>query len=628
MLSLGCTQEYPVMCGDGECYKDYSFCGALDGCTDPEHPIMCPLGGCANDFDECINKVYDCPLEEEERCGDGMCRENCDGIATNGCASEAPIYCQNGTCVKFLSQCFDFRCSLDRPILCSNLTCQDSMDSCPQNVMSTMIEDTVSEILARNISTIMEVVDVASRADGNEIKLALKVERRNLYFPWYTAGYQINDEKSIDSVEVEVEATAVPMSDLRETKLRYLNMNLQMETFANRIFTRNLSSLMPQMFLRSFAFELKINNLGYNSLLFAGPIEAIFKYNIINGYPDMSLLAVEDDEDDEPGRPGDEKKVDPIDEMYPEDQPDRIYCLGMLNPVSNLWKCVNRTIKEITEESITYDIPTPGIYAVLFFPIGGSEDEGPCGWLCQNKKAVTTFFIFYLPLVLLFGSYLFMVANNMWSEAKKTMKKFEDQVKAKLLAQKEDEAFNKPQTEEIPDEETESDEKDKLDQMKFMDKIKQDKCDVDKIRDILNEDNYEVKGDTMTFINPLVFNKLNEDKAEQEVIEKEKEKIEKKYVGEDLLTKKLKQLNKMSMLKEEIIHLQNEIQRLKSLQGNNDLVAEEDIERDGPMDDRYDTYATGRQPQGRFEGHGSQLDDLHSEDPNTDPTPDYGSDQS
>lgn len=609
------------MCGDGECYKDYSFCSPLDGCTNPENPIMCPLGTCVNDFDDCINKVYDCPLEEEERCGDGMCRENCDGIPTNGCPSETPIYCQNGTCVKFLSQCFDFRCSLERPILCSNLTCQDSMDNCPSNSMSTMVENTKTEILARSVSTIMEVIDVPSKVNPNDTKLALKVERRNLYYPWYTAGYQINDEKSIDSVEVEVQVEAVPISDLRETKLRYLNMNLQMETFTNRIFTRNLSGLPAHMFLRSFVFELSVENLGYNSLLFAGPVEAIFKYNIINGYPDMSLVANEEEDEEEYAHHGDEKKIDPIDEMYPEDEPDKIYCLGMLNPVSNLWKCVNRTIKEITEESISYDIPSPGIYAVLFFPVGGSEEEGPCGWLCQNKKMVTTFFIFYLPLLILFGTYFIVVGINMWKEAKKTMKKFEETVKANLAKKKEEDDESKPVEEEPVDlEPTEiKEKKDLLSQMKYMDKLKHDKNDVNKIRDILNEDNYEVKGKTMTFINPLVFNKLNEDKDEKEVLDKEKEKIEKKYIGEDLLTKKLKKLSKMSMLKEEILNLQYEIQRLKSLQGTNDLIAIENNERDGPIDEQYKTHQDGLNSRRRSDFGKSQEPEILSQmdDPGT-----------
>lgn len=569
------------------------------GCTDTEHPVMCPSGTCVSDFDDCYSKIYECPLEGNERCGDGVCRENCEGIATNGCPAKDPVYCQNGSCVQFLNQCFDFRCDLDKPILCSDLQCREALSSCPPNSFATMLIETSSEFLARNNSSIMEQISVYSQKDANDLKMTLKGERRNLYFPWYTAGFQINDEKGLDSIDLNVHINPIPMSDMRDTKMAYHKMNLQAEAFTNRIFQRGLSSLKHFQFLRTFVFELDMGDNGYNSLLFNLPMEGLFKFNIVYGYPNTGLAMIDDD-DDEDLNHDDDKAVDLIDQEYPTDKPERVYCLGMLNPVSNTWSCVNRVIKEITEESIMYDIPGPGTYAVMFFPMLGDEAEGPCGWLCRNKKAVTTFFIFYIPLLILFGTYFIIVGGKMYREAKQTMKKFEEQmkVKMKLLKQKADDL--KRQEQDKGDSLEEEEEKDDLgfskanpmNQMRYMEKVKQDKDDVNKIRDIMNEANYEVKGQTLTFINPLVFNKEPSSETGKEIVDLETKKVELKFKWKGILTQKLKHLNKIGLLKDEIYHLNTEINHLKTLQGDEVLLEKERNDEEGSLDNQFNTYKT------------------------------------
>ena len=589
------------MCGDGQCFPNYSYCKPLEGCTDPLNPVMCPLGGCTSDFDNCIDKVYDCPLDHNIRCGDGVCRESCDGIPTNGCPAHKPVYCQNGDCVQFLNQCFDFRCSLDVPILCSNLQCRESLTSCPKNSLSTMVTDTEEDFFAREGSSIMEQIEVSEINNSNEIKLTLKAERRNLYYPVYTAAYQINDERGVDSAELKINVTGIPMSDMRETILRYFDLNIEAEAFTNRIFTRGLSSLLPHQFMRSFAFELTLGEEGYNHVMFTRPVEALFKFNIINGYPNTGLAAADDeDEEDEYSK---EEEVDHIDQLYPSNEPEKIYCLGMLNPVLNRWRCVNRIIKEVTEESIMYDVPGPGIYTVLFFPKLGDEAEALCGWLCQNKKAVTTFLIFYLPLLILFGTYFWIVTKKMYDDAMGTMKKFQKQMKANvaILQEKTKKMANRGNADEnVDNQEKKLSESsvDKLNQLRYMDKLKQDKADVEKIRDIINEDNYEVKGETLTFINPLVFNKKASSETGKEIQDMENKKVELKYTKEKLLAKKLKKLGKVSLLKEEIMNLQTDIEHLKKIQGDNFLLEMEREEEDGAIDDKFKTYKTEK-PQPR-----------------------------
>lgn len=608
------------MCGDGQCYPNYSYCKPLPGCTNPLNPVMCPQGVCINDFDQCIDKVYDCPLDNNVRCADGVCRESCDGIPTNGCPSDKPVYCQNGDCVQFLNQCFDFRCSLETPILCSNLQCRESLSSCPKNSLATMVADTEEDFFAREGSSIMEQIEVPEFNDNSEIKLSLKAERRNLYYPVYTAAYQINDEKGVDSAELKINITGIPMSDMRETKLRYFDLNIDAEAFTNRIFTRGLTSLRPHQFMRSFAFDFSLGNDGYNHVLFTRPVEALFKFNIVYGYPNTGLAQIED-EDDEEEYTGEEKEQDRIDMLYPTDEPEKIYCLGLLNPILNRWRCVNRVIKEITEESIMYDIPGPGIYTILFFPKLGNEAEALCGWLCQNKKAVTTFLIFYLPLFILFGTYFWMVTSRMYDDAKDTLKKFKNQMEAnmEMIKDKAERQMNEEKKLEQEDMSKQVEEK-KPDmqqmQMRYMDKLKQDKADVEKLRDIMNEANYEVKGQTLTFINPLVFNKKASTEEGAEIQELENKKVELKYRKENLLMRKLKKLNKVALLKEEILNLQTDIDHIKKIQGDNFLLEMERQEEEGPLDDNFKTYKDEKPPARPVTGERNLDGDIDSmEDP-------------
>jgi hypothetical protein len=458
-----------------------------------------------------------------------------------------------------------------------------------------MIKDTEVDFFAREGSSIMEQIEVYEMDNNTEVKLSLKAERRNLYFPEYTAAHQINEEKGIDSTELKISIKGIPMSDMRESKLKYTSLNIDAEAFTNRIFTRGLSSLQPHQFLRSFAFEISLGEEGYDHVLFKRPIEALFKFNIIYGYPNTGLANL-DDEDDEEGL-GTEKEQDAIDMLYPSNQADRVYCLGLLNAVRNTWRCVNRDIKEITEETIMYDVPSPGIYAILFFPKLTDESEALCGWLCQNKKQVTTFLIFYLPLLILFGTYFWIISKKMYDDAKQTLKKFNKQMKANMEMLQE--KARKMQGKEGAKKEEKKDDYDvdnKMNQMRFMDKLKQDKADVEKLRDIMNEANYEVKGQTMTFINPLVFNKKAGTEVGEDIKELENKKVELKYKKENLLARKLKKLGKVSLLKEEIQNLQEDIEHLKKIQGDNFLLEMEREEEEGGLDDQFKTYKTEKPP--------------------------------
>lgn len=409
-----------MRCQDGRCYEDYSFCQIIPGCTNYLKPIMCPSGNCVADFEECMYKTYACHNREEERCGDGFCRENCDGIPTNGCPSHKPVYCQNGSCVESLSQCYDYRCTVHKPILCSNNRCARFFSDCPSNSLSTMVKKTEVEITGNKNSGLNENLSFTARSDSSIVKLRIKASKGTFFPPSYSAEYHQLESNGYDTNNVTLVVKPIPMSDLRDTKLRYLELDIDAEFITTRIFKRKISTLKPYQFLRSFIFQIRMNDYHFNQHLFTEPVEALFSFNHIHGFPQFKNFDIDGNEHLDAEDRNRDQFLNQFDqkifELYPRNQPKLFYCLGMLNPMTNLWKCVNRKIKEITADSIVYDIPGPGIYSVLYFPHLYGFYNISCGFFCRNKREVLIVTCFLLPMVLIWGFFLFFSGKKLYYE--------------------------------------------------------------------------------------------------------------------------------------------------------------------------------------------------------------------
>ena len=342
-----------MRCGDNRCYPSYSSCKVLAGCTSIHDFIMCPSGKCVSNFDECFIKYYDCPVKDLIKCADGFCRESCDGIPTNGCPSNKPVYCQNGSCVKYTGNCFDYQCPMNKPILCSNNKCAESFSNCPENVLSEMIENQSQKLMAIKNSSIITTQLFHLKKDKSKIQMKLMNTQNGYYFPSYTAGFEKNEKQKKTEKDFNLEIKHIPRSDIADTKLGYFEIDFMVEKFVNKIFNRGLGMLAPYQFLRTFAFQIKLKDHGYNGWLFRRPFKMIVAYNRIHGYPQVNLNSGhEDDDDDEDLSAAQKRYNDSINALYPPSQPENYYCLAQLNPRTNIWKCANRTILEITEETI------------------------------------------------------------------------------------------------------------------------------------------------------------------------------------------------------------------------------------------------------------------------------------
>lgn len=53
---------------------------------------------------------------------------------------------------------------------------------------------------------------------------------------------------------------------------------------------------------------------------------------------------------------------------YNINDPSNYYCLGNYNPDTDQWICISWNLIEINDSTIEFNVPFPGIYAIIFSP--------------------------------------------------------------------------------------------------------------------------------------------------------------------------------------------------------------------------------------------------------------------
>lgn len=98
---------------------------------------------------------------------------------------------------------------------------------------------------------------------------------------------------------------------------------------------------------------------------------------------------------------------------YSINDPANYYCLGIYIEDENHWKCISRNLLEINDNIIEFNIPFPGVYAVLFSPIYFAKDEVKvCDFICQYRKNLSLFILLLIPLFYLSITYIFDVYGD------------------------------------------------------------------------------------------------------------------------------------------------------------------------------------------------------------------------
>ena len=467
---------------------------------------------------------------------------------------EAPVYCQNGTCVKFSEKCFDSNCALEKPVLCSDNSCAQTFSDCPENVFSLLIEaKRETEEIDINSSRLVEWL-VYSKSDPGNVQIKLKVPQFGLFYPPYSAGKAIMEKRGVTSYEAELKIAGVPRSDFVDTRLGYLDLNFEAEKFTSQIFNTRLGKLEQFQFIRSFVFQVKLPDYHYNNRLFRKPVSAVIDFNKFKEYP--ALVASQSDQD---------ANSEPADSPYSPQTPEDYYCLGLLNPVTNLWQCLNRSIVDINNETISYQIPSPGIYTILFFPRLFESKLGRCGTFCLHKPLIVPTLCFYLPVLLIWAVYFYYLLGRVFRNLLDLFKT-SDKL-ARLKQSKRDVPQNTPNSK-AP--------RPAPPKYSVFEKAKHAEKDKEVVKTLLNELNYDIKSDFKVFINHLVFSKSGDQTSNKRVRELEKQSISLRYRREQLTRSKIWKINRHVVLKEKIFKLRSAINGLRSIKGKPKVYLTED----------------------------------------------------
>ena len=553
-IDTGCIKSRPSLCPDGVCYEDYSSCEPLNGCTNPKASLMCPSGACVKNFEECANKSYTCAIPTLTLCADGFCRENCEGIQTNGCTPENPFYCASGICVKYSAQCIDYRCSIERPFICNDLKCVPNFMSCSTNHLSYMIEEK-SDLVTVNISNRTKVnYNIHSKLNKNEKSVSFNFENNFLIYNQYTAGFASMSTRGIEEFEINLAFHPFPKSLISNSKINYPSTNLDTEKLSNIIFSKAYGFLDHTEFIRSSIINVEVEDFEYNHFFFNQMPTLSFRYNKIDKYPDFSLTQEEKDVLNE------NSGVE-----YDINDPNNYYCMGIFNEEKDEWSCISRKIIDINENIISFKIPFPGIYSIIFFPVNTDNIDPPCGFVCQYRKTFYTLLLITIPVTFLIISYILDNHGEYISEIQQKMLDIGGKLGSGLMDLKKLKNKLKKNKKTDPDEDEEEEDEDNETYEVLLKEPDQEINPLDLI-----DENFDVKGNIQTFSNPLIFNqKEAKNDAEQTKKNLESEKIHLKFKSSVLLENKIKLLKKLTALSSEKQSIKRDIEKLKTLQGIN-----------------------------------------------------------
>ena len=522
-IDTGCVKDKPALCSDGICRASYDECDIVEGCTSNLTPLMCPSGLCVRSFEECSEKSYDCVVTGHKRCADGYCRADCSGIRTNGCTMDEPFYCPTGKCVKYEIQCTDFRCPyFEEPYMCDNLICKKNTMSCVDNQTSLLIKADSSQVLINENDQIKNVHTIWYNHDENNMAFKFYYTGHSLFYNKFSAGYHKYKELAVEEYTGSLNFEPVPFSDYEDSTILYDKIDLDVELLTSNIFAKEFSSLQPYEFVRSSVFKYNIENFEYNHLPYKSPPNVQIRFTRLNGYPKIEDSSENGDNEDLKDKEERESKL-----------LEEIYCLGYYDIKQKKWFCISRKIVNSSGQLLEYKLPMAGIYGIIYYPRTTDEDTGPCSFICQNKKALLSMILLVLPVTLLTILYIKDYLKRLYKLTKNNL--------ISLAAKDDDPFYNNQENNETKE-------------------ITPDK--------LLDEDNYEIKGDTYTFVNPLIFGVNNKSSAVSEK-ELEGQKVKLKFKNTQALNEKLLLLKKLSALNSEIADLKDDIARLKKLQGIN-----------------------------------------------------------
>lgn len=281
-------------------------------------------------------------------CDDGYCRANCSLLTYSNCPLTKPIKCGDGRCVSYEFQCASYSCPMSKPYLCPNMVCAPFLKNCTDTIAYRPFK-TIS--VAYNLGAYMSKIGID--IDGVEV-----VQRTG----------ELQKTTNLFTVNSNFEIFAPPEDSphLKELKGKHFNGNCSLDiapVARNELSKVNntLESNRSITFDESYPFEnmavmnyfsvrsavLKISTKGRkdNNEYFSKPLTVRFAYDEIKVSPTNATLLKSN------------------------------LCLGTVvgeDGKTQDWICISRKILNVVKGStgalIEYEVPGPGIFAVIFRP--------------------------------------------------------------------------------------------------------------------------------------------------------------------------------------------------------------------------------------------------------------------
>lgn len=235
----------------------------------------------------------------------------------------------------------------------------------------------------------IESIQSASIIDSNVKLVSININRADMFYNPYTAGYAILSRENRKSINLKLKIESVPLSLAIPSEINYDDMDLEAEKLTSLIFMKSVGDLEPHEFIRSPIFRFFIDGSEYNHFL-VGPFEIAVHFNKIHDFPDFDIT----EEETARIHAENELKLNITDAS-------NYYCLGTYNELTRSWSCASRKILSISENIIEFSVVTTGVFAVLYYPRTNESASMFCGWLCRNKRAIITFFVIILPILVI-----------------------------------------------------------------------------------------------------------------------------------------------------------------------------------------------------------------------------------
>lgn len=359
------------------CFIGPEKCRISNVCSQPGRPYQCPDNQCADRFFNCITKQLECRYKGQTRCPDGYCRRNnCKDVKYSSCPMSSPLLCGSGRCVSYLFQCAGGSyCPLSRPFLCPDMSCQTRLERCTETRKGGTFPP--QKIVYPYATQGVDQMTAVFKASqiSDKVQPTLQIVIK-MFYNAFNSPVQSPFSNIKITKDAYILVEPVALHDLMGIENQ---LNSTLAGVARDFFMLSEEKLPYFVTIRSAA--IKVSSVGRNddNDYFRVPFNIEFSIDSIKKH------------------------------QVPISNYEDFICLGRVRPQLNNWECTSRKILNLPVGQTgvellraEYNIAAPGIYAVIFRPrmTPNLLSQSYCGLICRNKKLIIALCFVILPLII------------------------------------------------------------------------------------------------------------------------------------------------------------------------------------------------------------------------------------